>query len=116
MPWPRRAGSCRNCAAFVADHDLVTIPGPEQALVETAPPYNAQNFAYIDTPARTRQDVPAVYYIAPPDPRWTPAEQAKYVGGEGTLLSTSVHEVWPGHFLQFLHVNRNPLACRDSCS
>jgi uncharacterized protein (DUF885 family) len=30
------------------------------------------------------------------------------VGGEGTLLSTSVHEVWPGHFLHFLHVNRNP--------
>jgi uncharacterized protein (DUF885 family) len=24
------------------------------------------------------------------------------------LLSTSVHEVWPGHFLHFLHVNRNP--------
>jgi uncharacterized protein (DUF885 family) len=24
------------------------------------------------------------------------------------LLFTSVHEVWPGHFLQFLHANRNP--------
>ena len=23
------------------------------------------------------------------------------------MLSTSVHEVWPGHFLHFLHVNRN---------
>ena len=24
----------------------------------------------------------------------------------GTLTDTSVHEVWPGHFLQFLHANR----------
>lgn len=94
---------------FVVAKNLVTIPGPEQALVEPAPPYNAQNFAYIQTagPYETK-DVPSVYYIAPPDPRWTPEEQARYVGGEGTLLSTSVHEVWPGHFLHFLHVNRNP--------
>lgn len=94
---------------FVASKGIVTIPGPEQALVEAAPPYNAQNFAYINTPGPYEsKDVPGVYYIAPPDPRWTPAEQAQYVGGEGTLLSTSVHEVWPGHFLHFLHVNRNP--------
>jgi uncharacterized protein (DUF885 family) len=95
--------------AFVAEKGIVTIPGPEQALVETAPPYNAQNFAYINTAGPYEsKDVPAVYYIAPPDPRWTPEEQAQYVGGDGTLLSTSVHEVWPGHFLHFLHVNRNP--------
>jgi uncharacterized protein (DUF885 family) len=95
--------------AFVESKGLVTIPGPEQALVEKAPPYNAQNFAYIVTAGPyERKNVPSVYYIAPPDPRWTPEEQARYVGGEGTLLSTSVHEVWPGHFLHFLHVNRNP--------
>ena len=94
---------------FVAAKDIVTIPGPEQALVESAPPYNAQNFAYINTPGPYEsKSVPGVYYIAPPDPRWSPEDQAKYVGGEGTLLSTSVHEVWPGHFLHFLHVNRNP--------
>ena len=95
--------------AFVAEQGIVTIPGPEQALVEAAPPYNAQNFAYINTAGPYEsKDVPSVYYIAPPDPRWTAEEQAQYVGGEGTLLSTSVHEVWPGHFLHFLHVNRNP--------
>ncbi|MGI9246804.1 MAG: DUF885 domain-containing protein [Steroidobacteraceae bacterium] len=94
---------------FVVARDIVTIPGPEQALVEQAPPYNAQNFAYIQTAGPYEdKSVPSVYYIAPPDPRWTAEEQAKYVGGEGTLLSTSIHEVWPGHFLHFLHVNRNP--------
>lgn len=94
---------------FVVTRGLVTIPGPEQALVEQAPPYNAQNFAYINVPGPYEStSVPAVYYIAPPDPAWSPQEQAQYVAGEGTLLSTSAHEVWPGHFLHFLHVNRNP--------
>jgi hypothetical protein len=95
--------------AFVQKKGIVTIPGPEQALVDAAPPYNAQNFAYIVTAGPfEKKSVPSVYYIAPPDPRWTPEDQAKYVAGKGTLLSTSVHEVWPGHFLHFLHVNRNP--------
>jgi uncharacterized protein (DUF885 family) len=93
---------------FVVQKNVAAIPGTEQALVEEAPPYNAQNFAYIQVPGPYEKTaVPAVYYIAPPDPRWTPEEQAQYVSGEGTLLSTSVHEVWPGHFLHFMHVNRS---------
>ena len=28
--------------------------------------------------------------------------------GKASLLYTSVHEVWPGHFQQFLHSNGNP--------
>jgi Bacterial protein of unknown function (DUF885) len=95
--------------AFVQKKGLVTIPGSEEALVDQAPPYNAQNFAYIITAGPYEgKNVPSVYYISPPDPSWTPQEQAQYVSGEGTLLSTSVHEVWPGHFLHFLHVNRSP--------
>ena len=48
-----------------------------------------------------------MYYIAPPDPKWSKAEQDAYVPGKADLLFTSVHEVWPGHFLQFLHSNRS---------
>jgi uncharacterized protein (DUF885 family) len=47
-----------------------------------------------------------VYYIAPPDPTWPKAEQQAYIPGKSVLLFTSAHEVWPGHFLQFLHANR----------
>jgi hypothetical protein len=52
--------------------------------------------------------VAATYNIAPPDPKWSKAEQLQYLPSEATLLFTSVHEVWPGHFLQFLHSNSNP--------
>ncbi len=92
---------------FIVERDLVTIPGPEEALVAEAPPYNAQNFAYINTPGPYEKNLPAVYYIAPPDPKWSKEDQERYVSGEPQLLFTSAHEVWPGHFLHFLHVNRS---------
>jgi uncharacterized protein (DUF885 family) len=93
---------------FVAETDLVSIPGTEEALVEEAPPYNRQNSAYIDIPGPYETGMPSVYYISPPDPSWTPEQQAAYVPGVKNLLFTSVHEVWPGHFLNFLHANRAP--------
>jgi len=92
--------------AFVRQSGIVTIPSDEQALVASAPPYNAQNFAYIIVPGPYETNVPATYYIAPPDPRWTPEQRAQYVLPDASMLFTSVHEVWPGHFLQFLHSNR----------
>jgi hypothetical protein len=95
---------------FLVDTDLVSIPGTEEALVEEAPPYNRQNSAYIDIPGPYEAGMPSVYYIAPPDPSWTAEEQAGYVPGVKNLLFTSVHEVWPGHFLHFLHANRAPSA------
>jgi uncharacterized protein (DUF885 family) len=94
--------------AFIAEHDIVSIPGPEEAQVEEAPPYNRQNFAYIDIPGPYEQGLPSVYYIAPPDPSWPAEVQAGFVPGKADLLFTSVHEVWPGHFLNFLHANRSP--------
>ena len=92
---------------FIQQHDIVTIPGPEEAKVEEAPPYNRQNFAYINIPGPYEKGLPSVYYIAPPDPTWPKAEQEGFVPGQADLLFTSVHEVWPGHFLNFLHANRS---------
>ncbi|MGN6229091.1 MAG: DUF885 domain-containing protein [Dyella sp.] len=91
---------------FVVDKNLATIPGPEQAKVEEAPPFNRWNFAYIEIPGPYEKNLPSVYYIAPPDPSWSKADQAAYVPGKAALLFVSSHEVWPGHFLQFLHANR----------
>jgi uncharacterized protein (DUF885 family) len=92
---------------FIIDHDIVTIPGPEEAKVEESPPYNRQNSAYINIPGPYEKNLPSVYYISPPDPTWSKEAQLAYIPGKADLLFTSVHEVWPGHFLNFLHANRS---------
>ena len=92
--------------SFIVARKVVTIPGPEQARVAEAPPYRRWNAAYIDIPGPYETNLPSTYYIAPPDEKWTPKEQNDYIPGKADLLFISVHEVWPGHFLQFLHANR----------
>ena len=92
--------------AFVVEQDLVSIPGNEPALVAEAPPYARSNFAYINIPGPYESNQPSVYYISPPNPAWPAEVQQAYVPGEADLLFTSVHEVWPGHFLNFVHAKR----------
>ncbi len=93
--------------AFVVEKKLVTIPGTEEALVAESPPYKRFNAAYIDIPGPYEKGLPAIYYIAPPDPSWSVEERNAYIPGTASLLFVSAHEVWPGHFLQFLHANRS---------
>lgn len=92
---------------FILDKDLVSIPGSELARAEEAPPFNRWNFAYIEIPGPYEKNLPSVYYIAPPDPSWPKADRDAYVPGKAALLFVTAHEVWPGHFLQFLHSNRS---------
>jgi Bacterial protein of unknown function (DUF885) len=94
--------------AFILEKKIVTIPGTEDALVAEAPAYRRWNFAYINIPGPYEKGLASTYYLAPPDPSWSQQEKDAYVPGQSSLLFTSVHEVWPGHFLQFLHANRAP--------
>jgi len=103
------AGATRQLPAlrkFLEDNDIVSIPGTEDALVAESPPHRRFNAAYINIPGPFETGLPSVYYIAPPDPEWSEEDQLAYVKGEADLLAISVHEVWPGHFLQYLHSNR----------
>ena len=89
---------------FVVEHDLVSVPLPDEARVAEAPPYRRANLAYIERPGRYEKvQLPSVYYISPPDPSWTAEEQRAYLPSEANLLFVSSHEVWPGHFLHGLH-------------
>lgn len=92
---------------FVQEKDIVSVPGTEECKVAQAPPYKAWNFAYINIPGPYETGLPSVYYVSPPDPSWSKEKQDAYIPGKGSLLFTSVHEGYPGHFLQFLHANRS---------
>ena len=89
---------------FLLAADIIGIPSEEIAFVAEAPAYRRTNSAYIEIPGPYEKGLPAIYYIAGPDPEWPPEMQRQYVPGEADLLNTSVHEVWPGHFLHSLYV------------
>jgi hypothetical protein len=94
---------------FILDNQLVSIPSEELALVRETPPFQRWNSAFLDAPGPFEtQKLPSFYYISPPDPTWPEAEQLAYLPPTADLLFTTIHEVYPGHFLHRLHIARNP--------
>jgi uncharacterized protein (DUF885 family) len=95
--------------AFVVEKGIVTIPSQEPILVKETPPFMRWNAAFQDAPGPFESArLPSFYYITLPDPSWPKAEQEAYIPTRGTLISTTVHEVWPGHFLQGLWQRKAP--------
>jgi uncharacterized protein (DUF885 family) len=94
---------------FIVEKKLVTIPTDEKAVVKETPPFMRWNSAFLDAAGPFEQKaLQASYYITRPDPTWPRKEQAEYLPLLGILLSTTIHEVYPGHFLQGQWVKRAP--------
>ena len=94
--------------AFIMEKKLATIPGTEEALVAEAPAYRRWNFAYINIPGPYEEGLAFDLLHRAAGSVMVADEKDAYLPGKANLLFTSVHEVWPGHFLQFLHANRSP--------
>jgi uncharacterized protein (DUF885 family) len=97
---------------FLIDKKIITVPGGAQAKVVETPPFaRATTFASMDTPGPFEANATEAYYnITLPDPSWPKEKQEEYLQGYNypLLSNVSVHEVWPGHYTQFLWVKNNP--------
>jgi len=103
---------------MLIDKDLISVPADEMAEVRLSPPFMRWNFAFLSSPGRFEEKVlPSFYYISPPDPKWPRKEQLAYIPPRPVLLYTTIHEVWPGHFLEYLHTRKHPSRIlRSLCS
>ena len=96
--------------AFVTDRDLVSIPEPVSVRVEETPIWGrALSTASLNPPGPFDVGPPeGIYYVTPVDPAWTPVQQEEWLRSFNfsMLRNITVHEVYPGHYLQFLHFKR----------
>lgn len=101
---------------FIRSHHIVTIPSDIRPIVEETPPFmRATTFASMDTPGPYEKHATEAYFnVTLPDPSLTPAEVEGYMHSfnMGTVISTAVHEAYPGHYVQFLWVPRAPSRVR----
>ena len=101
---------------FLIDHKIVDIPSNVRPIVTETPPYaRSGSFASMDTPgAFETKATEAFYYVTPPEKDW----DAKHVEEHLRLFNKSVmniitvHEVFPGHFLQFVYAPQFPTKTR----
>jgi uncharacterized protein (DUF885 family) len=101
---------------YIAAHRIVTIPPAGPPLVEETPPFErALTTASMDSPGPYEQVAKEAFFnVTLPEPGWSVerTEQHMEAFNRGTVISTAVHEVYPGHYTQFLWVQKAPSKVR----
>ncbi len=96
---------------FLGGNDLVSLPADSRCLVQETPPFMRTGSAFMDAPGPFETvATEAYYYLTLPDPTWPVAQREAWLAKQSVpgLANTSIHEAWPGHYLQFLHLAQAP--------
>jgi len=92
--------------SFIRANHIITIPSDVQPTLEDTPPFmRATTFASMDAPGPFETHSTKAYFnVTLPEKDWTPEHIAGHMAqfNVGTIVSTSVHEAYPGHYVQFL--------------
>jgi uncharacterized protein (DUF885 family) len=97
---------------YVLSHHLVGIPSDIRAKVKETPQYlRATSFASMDTPGPFEKRAhEAYYYVTPTEKDWPEKQKQEWLTAFNYYTSdvVSIHEAYPGHYVQFLHLNASP--------
>jgi uncharacterized protein (DUF885 family) len=101
---------------FLDQHHIIGMPSQVLPIVEETPPFErALTFASMDTPGPFEKVAKEAFFnVTLPEPNWKPEQVEEHMAGfnRGTIISTAVHEVYPGHYTQFLWVPSAPSKVR----
>jgi uncharacterized protein (DUF885 family) len=94
---------------FLADRKLITTPTQFSAQGKEMPPdRRATSFAWMDTPGPFEKRAnEAYFYVTPPESDWPDPQKEEWLSTFNYYMEDllAIHEVFPGHYLQFLHLN-----------
>ena len=97
---------------YVLSRRLVGIPSDVRAKVKETPQYlRATSFASMDTPGPFEKRAnEAYYYVTPTENDWPEKQKEEWLTAFNYYTSdvVSIHEAYPGHYVQFLHLNASP--------
>ncbi|MGC2289122.1 MAG: DUF885 domain-containing protein, partial [Thermoplasmata archaeon] len=96
---------------FVREKELASIPEPANCRVEETPEYyRVWSTASLNPPgAFDTAGEEGIYFVTPVDPAWSPETKEEWLRSfnDSVLRNVAVHEVYPGHYLQFLHLRQS---------
>ncbi|MBC8423177.1 DUF885 domain-containing protein, partial [bacterium] len=101
-------GNLADCTAFVAEHDLVTLPDDAVEIIVMPEYQRGFAIAYCDAPGALAENEKTFYSISPPPADWIEERKTSYFReyNDHMLINLTVHEAMPGHYLQLAHSNR----------
>jgi len=109
-------GTLGGLKSYIEAHHIVTIPSEVPPIVEDTPPFaRALTFASMDTPGPYEHKAKEAFFnVTVPEANWSKQKIQSWMEGfnRGTITSTAIHEVYPGHYVQFLWLYEAPSKVR----
>jgi uncharacterized protein (DUF885 family) len=97
---------------FLIDRKILTLPSAGRVQVAETPQFmRAMSFASMDTPGPFEtQATEAYYYVTPVEKDWSPLRKEEWLTAFNYYATdvVSIHEAYPGHYIQFLCLNASP--------
>lgn len=101
---------------FIKDKHIVSIPSEVRPIITETPPYARSGaFASMDTPgAYETKATEAFYYITPPEKEWDAKHKEEHLRlfNPPVMNVITIHEAYPGHYIQFLNAKEFPTKTR----
>lgn len=100
---------------FIKENEIVTLIPTEPPVVAPTPDFMRWSSANLWTPGPFEsRALPERYLITDVDPKWTEKQKEEYLGSINypQLWTTSIHEVYPGHFVQGTYLKQTASAVR----
>ncbi len=99
-----------NLIRFIKDKKIITIPSDVQPIMEETPPFErAIVTASMETPGPFEPTAVEAYFnVTLPDATWNKQKIMEYMPNfsDPALNNTSIHEAYPGHYVQFLWLHQ----------
>ena len=100
---------------FISERDLLRLPEPDSCRVVEMPEFQRGNStAYMNSPPPLDPKALGYYAVSPPPKDWSAQRVKSYLEEYNSymLQILTIHEAYPGHYVQFEYANRNPSVIR----
>jgi len=100
---------------FIRARDYLKLPEPDLCQVVEMPEFRRGNsLAYLDNAPPLDPKAASIYAVSPPPADWTPQQIKSFLEEYNShmLKILTIHEGYPGHYVQLEYANRNPSLIR----
>ena len=109
-------GTIERTRKFLIDKKIVTVPSEVRPTIAETPAFmRTGGFASMDTPgAYETKATEAFYYVTPPETEWEARRKVEHMRqfNKTGMDIITIHEAFPGHYLQFLYARQYPTKVR----
>jgi uncharacterized protein (DUF885 family) len=100
---------------FIREKKILTLPEPDQCQIVEMPEFQRGfSVAYLNPAPPLDPKAASLYAVSPPPAEWTAERVETYLREYNTamLQILTIHEAYPGHYVQLAYANRHPSLIR----